>query len=60
MFRLSGTGSSGATIRLYLERYSQDDVNQDTSSALDAIIKDALSGSKIVELTGRASPTVIT
>uniref|UniRef100_A0A7S3CRG0 phosphoglucomutase (alpha-D-glucose-1,6-bisphosphate-dependent) n=1 Tax=Strombidium rassoulzadegani TaxID=1082188 RepID=A0A7S3CRG0_9SPIT len=59
VFRKSGTGSSGATIRVYLEKYSEDpklDVNQ----ALKEISDRALSLSQLHELTGRKAPTVIT
>ena len=34
VFRLSGTGSSGATIRLYLEKYSAENLSLDASVAL--------------------------
>jgi len=65
VFRLSGTGSVGATIRLYLERYigaNQGDAQllQTVQSALGPIVDAALSFSKLEEYTGRASPSVIT
>ncbi|GAA5874423.1 hypothetical protein JCM1840_000774 [Sporobolomyces johnsonii] len=62
VFRLSGTGSSGATIRLYVEKYSQDDkeYGRDTQEGLKPLIEVALKLSKLVELTGRKEPTVIT
>ncbi len=59
VFRLSGTGSSGATIRIYLEKYSQD-TSLKVEDALKAIAERALQGSKIHDLTGRTKPTVIT
>lgn len=59
VFRLSGTGSSGATIRIYLEKFS-DDINQSVESALKTIADRALTASQIHELTGRTKPTVIT
>ena len=59
VFRLSGTGSSGATIRIYLEKFSED-INQKVEDALKAIAERALQASKIHELTGRVKPTVIT
>lgn len=59
VFRLSGTGSSGATIRIYLEKYSSDpDLN--VEEALKTIAEKALSLSQIHELSGRTKPTVIT
>lgn len=59
IYRLSGTGSSGATIRVYLERYSQD-ISLTAQDALKDISAKALSLSKIHELTKREKPTVIT
>ena len=60
MFRLSGTGSSGATIRLYLEKYSKDNIAMEAGEALNEIVVAALAAGKIQELTGRDRPTVIT
>lgn len=41
IFRLSGTGSSGATIRLYIEQYTNDasKLEEDAQKALAPIIK---------------------
>lgn len=62
IFRLSGTGTSGATVRLYLESYEADAGKQglDAQEALaDMIVAaDEISGLKV--LTGRDKPTVIT
>jgi phosphoglucomutase len=62
VFRLSGTGSSGATIRMYVEQYSNDEstYGEDAQVALKSIIDTALSVSKLPETTGRDKPTVIT
>jgi len=62
IFRLSGTGSSGATIRLYVEQYESDVSKQgvDAQQALAPLIKVALDLSKLQEFTGRDKPTVIT
>jgi phosphoglucomutase len=85
VFRLSGTGSSGASayplemakkgnlsadalflsfvaIRVYIERYSKDpsEYSADTQEGLRPLIEAALQVSKLVELTGRQKPTVIT
>jgi len=62
IFRLSGTGSTGATIRLYLEQYEADEskFNQETQDALRDLVKVALEISKMQEFTGRDAPTVIT
>jgi len=62
IFRLSGTGSVGATIRVYFDMYEADKekLNLDTQVALQSIIDDALSWSNLVEITGRKEPSVIT
>ncbi|CAG8457211.1 14144_t:CDS:2 [Funneliformis caledonium] len=62
VIRLSGTGSQGATIRLYVEKYSQNvsEYESDTQEALKPLIDVALQISKLQEFTGRAKPTVIT
>ena len=62
VFRLSGTGSSGATIRLYLEQY-QDNAEKfavETADALKDLVAVASILGKIEEFTGRKEPTVIT
>ena len=60
--RLSGTGTVGATLRLYLERYEpphgQHDL--DTQSALQPLIAIALGITGIRERTGRDAPSVVT
>ena len=62
VFRLSGTGTEGATIRIYLEAYDPDTKNHhlDAQVALAEMIKIALQISQLVEKTGRTAPTVIT
>ncbi|KAK9804971.1 hypothetical protein WJX73_005729 [Symbiochloris irregularis] len=62
IFRLSGTGSSGATVRLYIEQYTSDTSKQkeDAQEALGPIIKLALELSQLQKFTGRDKPTVIT
>lgn len=62
IFRLSGTGSAGATIRLYVEKFEADASkhSQDAQDALKPLIQIALSFSKLQEFTGREKPTVIT
>jgi phosphoglucomutase len=62
IFRLSGTGSSGATIRLYVEQYEPNVAKQDVDAqvALKPLIDIALATSKLKEFTGREAPTVIT
>jgi phosphoglucomutase len=60
VFRLSGTGSQGATIRLYVEKYAPKDVSLPTQDAIKDLIEVALKISKLEEFTGRKAPTVIT
>ena len=62
VFRLSGTGTEGATLRVYLERFEADVAQHhiETQQALAGLIAlaDTLAG--IVQRTGRTAPTVIT
>ena len=60
VFRLSGTGTSGATLRVYLERYEPDAIEGDTTEMLAAIAAaaDAIAG--INRHTGRTAPDVVT
>ncbi|MBQ5941307.1 alpha-D-glucose phosphate-specific phosphoglucomutase [Massilia sp. AB1] len=62
VFRLSGTGTEGATIRLYLERYEPDPARHDldTQEALRRLAEIADDISGLRRRTGRESPTVIT
>ncbi|MEM1170442.1 MAG: alpha-D-glucose phosphate-specific phosphoglucomutase [Cyanobacteria bacterium P01_H01_bin.35] len=62
VFRLSGTGTQGATLRLYVESYEPDTTkqDQDTQEALSALISLADEIAQIKNLTGREKPTVIT
>jgi len=62
VFRLSGTGTSGANLRVYIERYEPDSTrhNIETQEALADLIAAAESIASIRERTGRDAPTVIT
>ena len=62
VFRLSGTGTAGATLRLYLERYEPDPKRHDldTQQALADLIKTAEQVAGIKTRTGRTEPSVIT
>lgn len=62
VFRLSGTGTQGATLRLYAEQYEPDPSkhDQDTQQALGEIIRIADELAEIRTRTGREAPTVIT
>ncbi|MEG8032335.1 alpha-D-glucose phosphate-specific phosphoglucomutase [Sphingomonas aurantiaca] len=62
VFRLSGTGTTGATLRVYLERYEPvgGDLDRDTGEMLAGIVAAAESIAGIAEHTGRLKPDVIT
>jgi phosphoglucomutase len=62
VFRISGTGSTGATIRMYIEKFVQDQAKMfaDTAEALSDLIHVALQVSQLEAFTGRTAPSVIT
>lgn len=62
IFRLSGTGTEGATVRIYIESYEPDPEQQglDAQDALADLIAIAAEISRLTEFTGRSEPTVIT
>merc|ERR1712178_196712 len=62
IFRLSGTGVAGATIRMYLEKYEPADGNleQGAFDVVKPLAAIALEVSKLPEFTGRDAPSVIT
>ena len=62
VFRLSGTGSQGATVRLYVERYTKDETQftKPTAEGLKGLIEVAIKISRLEEFTKRSEPTVIT
>jgi phosphoglucomutase len=62
VLRLSGTGTAGATIRLYIEAFEPDPARQDKDpqTMLAPYITAALALTELQERTGRDAPTVIT
>ena len=62
VLRLSGTGTEGATLRVYLERYepSDGDLNIETQAALKDIADATAQISELQERTGRTAPDVMT
>ena len=62
VIRLSGTGTEGATIRIYLEAFTEDAAQQqlDAQQALAELIAVSHQISQLPQLTGRQQPTVIT
>ena len=62
VFRLSGTGTAGATLRVYIESYQStlEGLDRDAQSALAPLVAAALELAEIETRTGRTAPTVIT
>jgi phosphoglucomutase len=62
VFRLSGTGTEGATLRIYLEAFEPDPAKHrvDAQQALAGLIGIAHDLSQLKQRTGREQPTVIT
>ncbi|TDH35044.1 alpha-D-glucose phosphate-specific phosphoglucomutase [Pseudohoeflea suaedae] len=62
VFRLSGTGTSGATLRVYMEFFEPEPSRHgaETQAALAGLIAAADEVARITNITGRDGPTVIT
>lgn len=62
VFRLSGTGTEGATLRVYLERYEPADgkLDADVATMLTDLIAAAEAIARIRHHTGRTEPDVVT
>jgi phosphoglucomutase len=62
VFRLSGTGTSGATIRVYIERYepADGDLGKDTQAAIADLVAAVEPIAGIARHTGRTAPDVVT
>ncbi len=62
VYRLSGTGTEGATLRVYLERYAggPDGLDLDAQAALAPVIRVAHALAGIAAHTGRTEPDVVT
>ncbi len=60
VLRLSGTGTEGATLRVYFESYSKTDIAQDPAARIAPLVEalDVLTGMR--KLLGRDAPSVIT
>ncbi|MGI9504737.1 MAG: alpha-D-glucose phosphate-specific phosphoglucomutase [Geminicoccaceae bacterium] len=61
IFRLSGTGTEGATLRVYLEHFEADPAmhDQEVQAALSPVIEAAEAIAEIKVRTGRAEPSVV-
>jgi len=62
IYRLSGTGTVGATLRIYIEKFEADPAwqQQETQQALVDLIAAANQIAELEQRTGRTAPTVIT
>jgi phosphoglucomutase len=62
VYRLSGTGTVGATLRVYIERYEppNGDLAEDAQAALADLIALSRSLAEIETRTGRKAPSVVT
>ncbi len=62
VYRLSGTGTTGSTLRVYIERYEADPalLAQDAQAALADLIATSRDLARLHEFTGRTQPDVIT
>ena len=58
VYRLSGTGTEGATLRVYLERFEPERLDEDTQAFLAPLIAIADEVAGIRQRTGRADPDV--
>jgi phosphoglucomutase len=58
--RLSGTGTEGATLRLYVERYREDGGDGEIDEVLAPLVEAAKELLELREYCGRDEPTVIT
>jgi phosphoglucomutase len=62
VFRLSGTGTVGATLRIYIEKYERDitQLDQDSGQALAELVEIAELLCEVKKRTGRTEPDLIT
>lgn len=60
VYRLSGTGSSGATLRVYLEKYSKTDLGSEPLKMLEELLRVAMAIAEIPERTGKHQADVVT
>ena len=60
VYRLSGTGSSGATLRVYLEKYEVEKLREDPQQMLKQILEVAMNIAEIPPRTGKLQADVIT
>ena len=60
VYRLSGTGTNGATLRVYLERFETNDFDKNMQKFLEPLADVSRQIGEIVERTGKAKADVLT
>lgn len=60
VYRLSGTGSSGATLRVYLERYEDRNFDEDAEQMLEGLADVSRKIAEITERTGKTKADLLT
>ncbi len=60
VFRLSGTSSSGATLRVYLEKLEHNKLNENPRQMVDELLQIAMSVAEIEKRTGKQKADIIT
>lgn len=60
VYRLSGTGTNGATLRTYIERYVTEDIDEDPNKMLQELCAVSREISNVTALTGKEQPDIIT
>ncbi len=60
VYRLSGTGTNGATLRTYVERYVKDNLLEDPAIMLKELGVASREISEVTSRTGKAKPDIIT
>lgn len=60
VYRLSGTGSSGATLRVYLENFNKTDFNENPNEMLEEVLEIAMEIAEVTSRTGKQHADVIT
>ena len=60
VYRLSGTGTNGATLRVYLERYETKDLDENVEQMLESLADVSRQIGEVTERTGKVKADVLT
>ena len=60
VFRFSGTGTSGATLRMYVERYEKEKLNEEPNQVLASLAERALNWIQLKQYCGRDKADIVT